>query len=357
MGDKTKIGWCEDTRNRWGGCTKVSDGCKGCYATVSTPIRTQGIEWGAGKPRKLFKGCPGDVAAAQNRAFSERHNEHGELRPDAPHRPRQFWMSLGDWLDDEVEIEWLADLLRIVACAPDLHHMMLTKRPENFAERFSQAIIWLEDYCEDPERDAVVDWLQGWQDGSDLPDNVTVMASMENHEMAMHRMPLLMAIPSASYAISAEPLLGSINWPAVFGTIDSEKLVRLDQVILGGESDPGIKGFEPRPCDLGWLDSSIAVLTDMGIPVYVKQFGALPVIRTQFRSTALMHWGEPVAWKTTGAKRFRAIAGTDYSVWPVKHKKGERPDEWPEAFRIQQTPGWRRQQRTVPVSIPPENGS
>src|SRR5690606_14112917 len=49
-----------------------------------------------------------------------------------PSRPRVFCASLADWLDDEVPIEWLSDLLKLIHDTPNLDWLLLTKRPENF---------------------------------------------------------------------------------------------------------------------------------------------------------------------------------------------------------------------------------
>jgi len=50
-------------------------------------------------------------------------------------RPRVLCPTLGDWLDPEVPIEWLADLLDLIRRTPNLSWLLLTKRPELFEER------------------------------------------------------------------------------------------------------------------------------------------------------------------------------------------------------------------------------
>ena len=54
MADKTNIAWTDSTHNFWRGCTKISDGCKYCYAETLVTTRLQG-EWGKGKPRVRLK--------------------------------------------------------------------------------------------------------------------------------------------------------------------------------------------------------------------------------------------------------------------------------------------------------------
>ena len=52
MADRTDIEWTDSTFNPWIGCTKISPACDHCYASVSTPARALGVEWGAGQARR-----------------------------------------------------------------------------------------------------------------------------------------------------------------------------------------------------------------------------------------------------------------------------------------------------------------
>jgi len=52
MAKESAIEWCDATFNPWIGCTRVSPACDNCYAAVSTPARTRGIEWGQGRQRQ-----------------------------------------------------------------------------------------------------------------------------------------------------------------------------------------------------------------------------------------------------------------------------------------------------------------
>lgn len=51
MAEISGIEWTDGTFNPWIGCTKVSPACDNCYAAVSTPSRTLGVEWGVGQLR------------------------------------------------------------------------------------------------------------------------------------------------------------------------------------------------------------------------------------------------------------------------------------------------------------------
>jgi protein gp37 len=172
-----------------------------------------------------------------------------------PRRPRVFCGSLCDWLDDEVLVEWLADLLALIHDTPHLNWTLLTKRPENF--RLSLDLIL------DPKGKATPtvgayhlanDWRHG-----EPPDNVWVGVTVENQEMADERIPELLKIPAKVRFLSCEPLLGSVvcpdvrdrdgYWSSLTGagcrtrgaggqSIPNYYGPKVDWVIAGGESGP-----------------------------------------------------------------------------------------------------------------------
>src|SRR6188474_2093121 len=125
MAEKTSISWTDSTFNPWIGCTKVSEGCKNCYAENTTRarvLRSQGHEtWGKGKQRSRTS------AATWKNPL--RWNSEVAVHPDYRHK---VFPSLCDWLDDEVPIEWLADFLKLIHDTPHLDWLNLTKRPENW---------------------------------------------------------------------------------------------------------------------------------------------------------------------------------------------------------------------------------
>lgn len=65
MGANTKIEWCDFTFNPWWGCTKVSDGCKNCYAdTLDGRYHAADRHWGPTASRKLMSEAPYDKHGA-----------------------------------------------------------------------------------------------------------------------------------------------------------------------------------------------------------------------------------------------------------------------------------------------------
>src|SRR5438309_1214907 len=117
MGENTSIAWCNHTFNPWEGCTKVSAGCAHCYAETRNH-RFGADNWGKGKPRRRTSDANWKLPYKWN-AQAEKHGT----------RLRVFCASLADWLDDEVPVEWLANLLKLIHQTPNLEWLMLTKRP------------------------------------------------------------------------------------------------------------------------------------------------------------------------------------------------------------------------------------
>lgn len=223
MAENSKIEWCDHTFNPWMGCTKVSEGCANCYAEVSTPIRTSGLKWGKGQPRQRtsdanwkkplawdkesMRGLFGEyeykgvASGTKHRGSYEHGMTNGTWRAK---RPRVFCASLADWLDPEVPIEWLADLLDLIRRTPYLDWLLLTKRPELWEEQM-QRVLQVAG-ANVPTLQFVADWLEGTP-----ASNVWIGTSVENQKRANERIPHLLKIPAAVRFLSCEPLLRELD--------------------------------------------------------------------------------------------------------------------------------------------------
>jgi protein gp37 len=247
MSETTGIAWADSTGNPWIGCSKVSPGCKNCYAaeldankfsrTMGGATPTKPIShWGKGAPRVRTKAFWKDALAWERKALqaqTEYNNRHdGTLRevfkphtlPPRPDRPRIF-PSLCDWLDDEVPIQWLADFLKLIHDTPNLDWLLLTKRPENFRKRL-QSVLDMETPDED---DFMKTWMvkmngePGWalnvafwigiSKGMKIEPfpNVWLGVSVEDQKRADERIPQLLQIPAKVRFLSVEPLLGPVD--------------------------------------------------------------------------------------------------------------------------------------------------
>lgn len=332
MGETSKIEWCDHTFNPWIGCTKVSPGCLNCYAAVSTPVRTMGIKWGKGQPRKRTSEGNWKLPLKWNRAASKADYFCRMQGQDRPNRPRVFCASLSDWLDPEVPIEWLADLLDLIRRTPHLDWLLLTKRPELWRERI-QAVIdatfpgfdqhtpaaEIEEYKATDEA-KTRSWLCYWHHSPhhptlhSVPHNVWIGTTVEDQQRADERIPALLKIPAKVRFLSCEPLLGPVEFSNVTRRADAvsvlgqSALTGIHWVICGGESGTGARGMDVR-----WAESIRSQCQAVGVPFFMKQLGAKP-------------YCSPRHEQTTGFEL------------PISDRKGAIMEEWPVSLVTREFP-------------------
>ncbi len=293
MAENTKIEWADHTFNPWEGCTKVSPGCANCYAENRNARFGGGTapNWGKGKPRRRTSAANWNKVRKWNREAEEiehaynveigGHFTEADEMLEAPHRPRVFCASLADWLDDEVPIEWLADLLDLIRECSSLDFLLLTKRPELWEARLSEV-------CYIDGDSIAWSWLRNI-----APANVWVGTSVEDQKRADERIPKLLSIPAEVRFLSCEPLLGEVNVEWVFdptgylscgGFPECEcdgckslarfprdeygSYAKIHWVICGGES-----GSNARPMKPDWARSLRDQCEAAGVPFLFKQWG------------------------------------------------------------------------------------
>jgi len=281
MAEKTEIAWTDSTFNPWWGCSKVGPGCDHCYAEALDK-RTGGDNWGAAKiPR---------VMSADNWRKPKQWNKAAK---GAAERPRVFCASLADWLDDEVPIEWLANLLNLIRTTPNLDWLLLTKRIGNWRGRLQAAVQWMHDNKWDYD---LAEWIVNWCAGSP-PANVWLGETVCNQDELDRDFHKLLAIPAGIRFLSIEPMLGNMDlrfptklWapgrcnhccngdrcddpthfsrekcPYCRGT-GNQKII--DWVIVGGESGPGARPMHPD-----WVRSLRDQCAAAGTAFFFKQWG------------------------------------------------------------------------------------
>jgi protein gp37 len=317
MSDTTKIQWADATFNPWIGCTKVSAGCKNCYAENTTRarvLRSQGQEtWGRGAKRSR-------TSAAMWRKPIQ-WNEQPLIWDSEQHRNMRVFPSLCDWLDMDVDVEWQADFLKLVYDTPRLDWLLLTKRPENWHTIICAA--WGILY-QRGDLDAAL-WLDNWagvngQRKEYFPRNIWIGTSVENQEMADKRIPELLKIPARVRFLSVEPMLDAIQFdPHWLGagerSGDNYQQPQIHLVIFGGESGPAA-----RPCNVDWIRDCVKQCKAAGVPVFVKQLGAKPY--------------DGHNRKCVSVKPF--VMG-DWQL-RLKDPKGGDMAEWPEDLRVREFP-------------------
>lgn len=239
------------TFNPWVGCSKVSAGCKNCYAEVETFARVQranGRElWGVNGDRHL--------TSDENWAKPRRWNKDAEK---AGERRRVFCASMADVFEDYPKIMagWRARLGSLIQETPSLDWLLLTKRPENVYRM-------LPDF-----------WIN-FSEPYGMPDNFWIGTSVENQEAADARIPELLRIPARVKFLSCEPLIGPIDLQFAKHERTSDdrrwefpRSQLIDWVIVGGES-----GRDARPMRRDWVTSLRDQCQAAGVPFFFKQWG------------------------------------------------------------------------------------
>ena len=223
MAINSSIEWTTHTFNPWWGCTKVSDGCRFCYAEAIA--RRYGNDvWGVGKTRRTF----GDKHWAEPLKWNEKARRNGE-------RERVFCASMADVFDPAAPTEERSRLWELIRQTPFLDWQILTKRPE-FIPRYL------------PD-----DWHDGYA-------NVWLGTSVED-DRVLQRVSDLAAVPSVVRFLSCEPLIGPL---------DSLPLQDIHWVIVGGESGPSSRSMNQI-----WVDSILEQCHAANVPFFFKQWGGV----------------------------------------------------------------------------------
>lgn len=260
MGSNSSIEWTHHTFNPWRGCTKVSQGCKHCYAETMSGRNPAVLGvWG-----KL-----GSRPVAAESYWRQPIKWDAEARA-AGERRRVFCASLADVFEgeDTMPAEAWAPvqaarrrLFNLIIETPHLDWLLLTKRPQNI-KPILQSIPVL-------ERDNVWDHL--WPDH--FP-NVWIGTSVENQSAADERIPHLLNVPSRVRFLSCEPLLGQVD---IGQYLQSEvttvrgytyPMAHVNWVICGGESGPHARPMHPE-----WARSLRNQCTSAGVAFHFKQHG------------------------------------------------------------------------------------
>jgi protein gp37 len=220
MSDKSAIEWTDATWNPVTGCTKVSPGCKHCYAETFA---------------ERWRGVPGHP---YEQGFDLRLWPERLGAPLTWKTPRMIFVnSMSDLFHEEVPDEFIERVFRVMVDAPRHTFQVLTKR----AGRLSA---WHARHSEF--------WL--------VP-NIWLGVSVEDRRFGLPRIPLLGTVRSSVRFLSIEPLLEDL------GTLP---LANVDWVIVGGESGRGA-----RPMRLEWASSIRDQCRDAGVPFFFKQWGGV----------------------------------------------------------------------------------
>lgn len=203
------------------GCTKVSQGCKHCYAErMAKRLRAMG------NPR-------------YERGFKVSLHEDLIELPKKWRAPRTIFVnSMSDLFQDEVPFEFIARVFKTMEQCPQHTFQILTKRGDRL-EKLAPNLPW--------------------------PKNVWIGVSVENQD-TLDRVEHLRRVPAVVRFLSCEPLLGPL---------DKLPLSGVAWVIVGGESGP-----KARPMQKAWVTSIFRQCRKSGVAFFFKQWGGVRKDRT-----------------------------------------------------------------------------
>lgn len=214
MANKSYIEWTEMTWNPVTGCTKVSQGCKHCYA------------------ERMAKRLTAMGAERYRNGFSV------TLHPDLVDIPRGwrlprvvFVNSMSDLFHDDIPLAYIQRVFATMRDCPRHTFQVLTKRSERLAE-LARYLPW--------------------------PENVWMGVSVEDARV-LHRVADLQSVPAKVRFLSLEPLIGPL---------ESLPLDGIHWVIVGGESGP-----QARPMRKVWVKDILRQCRAAKVPFFFKQWG------------------------------------------------------------------------------------
>lgn len=321
--DGTKIQWTDASWNPLGGCSRVSEGCRFCYAEAMAAR--------FGGPGKPYHGL---VRMTEN---GPKWTGAIRIRRDILDQPmrwkrsrRIFVNSMSDTFHEAGDYDAIDAIFAAMLLAPQHVFQVLTKRPEIMrtymaARRDFTAI---NDHARRiAKRDDIAvlpTQAHGMVPDNWPPKNVWLGVSVENQEWANVRVPILRETQAAVRFLSCEPLLGPLDLQLGMsdglGLHHGARLDGISWVIAGGES-----GRNVRSCKLEWIRSIVGQCRAAGVACFVKQVGSRPIHEAGRIDGTWSH-----------------AMGGYVKRWAHVDGKGGDPAEWPSDLRVREWPEDRR---------------
>jgi len=216
MAQKSTIEWTESTWNPVTGCTKISPGCKFCYAErMARRLKAMG-------------------SANYQNGFKLTLQEHVVNLPLSWKKPQTIFVnSMSDLFHKDVPLEFIQRVFSVMNRASWHRFQVLTKRAELLL-KYNKSLVWSE--------------------------NIWMGVSVENQDFT-YRIEHLRNTDAFIKFLSIEPLIGEIREMDLSG---------INWVIVGGESGPGA-----RPMDEKWVLRIKDICNENNVPFFFKQWGGI----------------------------------------------------------------------------------
>lgn len=215
MATQTSIEWTEQTWNPTVGCSKISPGCKHCYAEIMAN-RLQAMGTNGYQNGFALTLLPSRLEEPINRKKQTVY----------------FVNSMSDVFHEDVPFEYIDRIFETIARTPQHTYQILTKRAERMAEYFSTRVV---------------------------PQNAWIGVSVEDQQYGVPRIDFLRQINAKVRFLSVEPLLESLG---------EVNLSNIHWVIVGGESGP-----KARPMQQAWVEDIRIQCEESGTAFFFKQWG------------------------------------------------------------------------------------
>lgn len=213
MADATPIEWTDATWNPITGCTRVSEGCRNCYAEVMAARFSGPGQWGEGLARIVRH--PNGKTIDHRWTGKLRFNDRALDLPLRWRKPRRIFVnSTSDLFHEDVPDEWIDKVFAVMALSPQHTFQVLTKRPERMRE-YIHPRPSARGPCVQDRIEAIYYANHQYPSAWPLP-NVWIGTSIEDQATADARIPHLLDTPAAVRFVSAEPLLGPLDLRAHF---------------------------------------------------------------------------------------------------------------------------------------------
>lgn len=221
MSSNSKIEWTDATWNPIRGCTKISPGCKHCYAETFA---------------ERFRGVLGHP---YEQGFDLRLVPEKLLEPVTWSSARAVFVnSMSDLFQDEVPDKYIISVAKVMMACNWHTYQILTKRSERMQRMLRHELYFASN-----------------------AEHIWWGVSVEDRRYGVPRITHLQNAPAATRFLSVEPLLEDL------GTIS---LDGIHWVIVGGESGPGA-----RPIQEQWVQALLNACEGKGIPFFFKQWGGI----------------------------------------------------------------------------------
>jgi len=211
----SRIEWTEQTWNPTVGCTKISPGCKNCYAeTMARRLKAMGT--------------PGYENGFELTLLPQRLDD-----PIKRKKPTVYFVnSMSDLFHEKIADDYIERVFKVIEETPQHTYQILTKRAARMARYFKSRPV---------------------------PRNAWLGVSVEDKKYGVPRIDHLRKVPASIRFLSVEPLLQDVG---------ELNLADIHWVIVGGESGP-----KARPMKMQWAESVQRQCEAQDVAFFFKQWG------------------------------------------------------------------------------------